>query len=124
MLRENRKKGLHFSQAGVEFLRRHSWPGNVRELHNRVQRAAIVGEGNSIGPDDLGCDGETLLKPQLQGNLYTLPKAREMLERKMILAAIEQESGNILKAAEVLGVTRPTLYNLMRKLSLIGRAGD
>jgi two-component system, NtrC family, response regulator len=50
-----------------------------------------------------------------------LPEAREMLEGKKFLAAIELESGNILRAAETLGVTRPTLYNLMRKFPLIVR---
>jgi two-component system, NtrC family, response regulator len=122
--RENRKKGLHFSPAGLDFLSRHTWPGNVRELHNRVQRAVIIGEGPSIGPEDLGCDGDTLLRPDPDAKICSLPEAREMLERKMILAAIERESGNILKAAEALGVTRPTLYNLMRKLALVGRVED
>jgi len=122
--RENRKKGLSFSAAGIDFLRSHSWPGNVRELHNRVQRAVLICEGTSIGPEDLGCDGETLVRAELDVKLYSLPEAREMLERKMILAAIERESGNILKAAEALGVTRPTLYNLMKKLSLVGRLGE
>ena len=117
----NRKKAMRFSASATDFLRRHSWPGNVRELHNRVQRAVIICEGTSIGPADLGCDSDSPFKPE-QDNLYTLPEARERLERKMILAALERESGNILKAAEALGVTRPTLYNLMRKLSLIGRS--
>jgi len=122
--RENSKKGLRFSPAGIDFLKEHVWPGNVRELHNRVQRAAIICEGTLVGPEDLGCDSETLLKPEPEATLYTLPEAREMLERKMILAAIERESGNILKAAESLGVTRPTLYSLMKELSLANRAGE
>jgi len=114
----NRRKPFHFSQSGVNFLRRHHWPGNVRELRNRVQRAVIMCEGASIGPLDLGCDNEPLSIPEIQDDQLSLREAREMIERKMVLAAIERQSGNVLKAALDLGVSRPTLYDLMRKLSL------
>jgi two-component system, NtrC family, response regulator len=116
--KENKKKSLRFSPAGTMFLRRHDWPGNVRELRNRVQRAVIMCEGASIGPLDLGCDSEPVNLPEKQRDQLSLREARERMEREMILAAIERQSGNILKAAEDLGVSRPTLYDLMRKLSL------
>ena len=116
--KENKKKVMRFSPAGAAFLRRHDWPGNVRELRNRVQRAVIMCEGSSIGPLDLGCDSEPLTPPEKQRDQLSLRAARERMEREMILAAIERQSGNILKAAEELGVSRPTLYDLMRKLSL------
>ena len=116
--KENKKKPMRFSQAGAAFLRRHDWPGNVRELRNRVQRAVIMCEGSSIGPLDLGCDSEPMPLPEKQRDQLSLREARERMEREMILAAIERQSGNILKAAEDLGVSRPTLYDLMRKLSL------
>ena len=116
--KENKKKVLRFSPAGSAFLRRHDWPGNVRELRNRVQRAVIMCEGNSVGPLDLGCDSEPVQTFEKQRDQLSLKEARERMEREMILAAIERQSGNILKAAEDLGVSRPTLYDLMRKLSL------
>jgi len=116
--KENRKKAFRFSPAGAGFLRRHNWPGNVRELRNRVQRAVIMCEGASLGPLDLGCDIEPQPLPEKQTDQISLRAARERMEREMILAAIERQSGNILKAAEDLGVSRPTLYDLMRKLSL------
>jgi two-component system, NtrC family, response regulator len=116
--KENKKKTMRFSPAGAAFLRRHDWPGNVRELRNRVQRAVIMCEGTSIGPLDLGCDTEPMTPPEKQRDQLSLREARERMEREMILAAIERQSGNILKAAEDLGVSRPTLYDLMRKLSL------
>jgi two-component system NtrC family response regulator len=116
--KENKKKPMRFSTAGAAFLRRHDWPGNVRELRNRVQRAVIMCEGSSIGPLDLGCDSEPMPLPEKQRDQLSLREARERMEREMILAAIERQSGNILKAAEDLGVSRPTLYDLMRKLSL------
>jgi len=116
--KENKKKTMRFSPAGAAFLRRHDWPGNVRELRNRVQRAVIMCEGTSIGPLDLGCDTEPQTPPEKLRDQLSLREARERMEREMILAAIERQSGNILKAAEDLGISRPTLYDLMRKLSL------
>jgi two-component system, NtrC family, response regulator len=116
--KENKKKNLRFSTAGVSFLRQHDWPGNVRELRNRVQRSVIMCEGGSVGPLDLGCDREPVSSLEKLKDQLSLREARERMEREMILAAIERQSGNILKAAEDLGVSRPTLYDLMRKLSL------
>jgi two-component system, NtrC family, response regulator len=116
--KENRKKTLRFSAAGIGFLKRHSWPGNVRELRNRVQRAVIMCEGLSVGPLDLGCDVEPAAAPVLKRDQYSLRDARERMEREMILEAMERQSGNVLKAAEELGVSRPTLYDLMKKLSI------
>ena len=116
--RENKKKTLRFSTAGVAFLKRHNWPGNVRELKNRVQRAVIMCDGCSVGPLDLGCDSEPPAMPVPTGDGMSLKVARERMEREMILSAIERQSGNILKAAEELGVSRPTLYDLMKKLSI------
>ncbi|GFO66536.1 sigma-54-dependent Fis family transcriptional regulator [Geomonas limicola] len=116
--KENKKKVNRFSPAGIAFLKRHDWPGNVRELRNRVQRAVIMCESAAIGPLDLGCDHEPVVAAEKPRDQLSLREAREKMEREMILAAIERQSGNILKAAEDLGVSRPTLYDLMRKLSL------
>jgi len=116
--KENKKKAMRFSPAGVGFLKRHTWPGNVRELRNRVQRAVIMCEGVNVGPLDLGCDVEPPATPLPKRDQFSLKEARERIEREMIVEAMERQSGNILKAAEELGVSRPTLYDLMRKLSI------
>ena len=116
--REYGKKTLRFSSAGSGFMKRHGWPGNVRELRNRVQRAVIMCEGTSIGPLDLGCDSEPHPGPALGNHQRSLKEAREAIEREMILAALERQAGNVLKAAEDLGISRPTLYDLMKKLAI------
>lgn len=116
--KENKKKAVRFSAAAVAFLKRHNWPGNVRELKNRVQRAVIMCDGASIGPLDLGCDVEPAALPVPATDGVSLKAARERMEREMILQAIERQQGNIMKAAEELGVSRPTLYDLMKKLSI------
>lgn len=115
--KENNKKVVRFSPAATAFLRRHTWPGNVRELRNRVQRAVIMCDGGNVTPADLGCDCDpATLEPKRER--LSLREARERMEREMVLGAMERQSGNILKAAEDLGVSRPTLYDLMRKLSI------
>jgi two-component system, NtrC family, response regulator len=116
--KENNKKSMRFSPAGLAFLRRHPWPGNVRELRNRVQRAVIMCEGTNVGPLDLGCDTEPPAVSQPKKDQYSLREARERMEREMILEAMARQSGNVLKAAEELGISRPTLYDLMKKLSI------
>ncbi|MBJ6801444.1 PEP-CTERM-box response regulator transcription factor [Geomonas propionica] len=112
------KKKVRLAPAAISFLKRHDWPGNVRELKNRIQRAVIMCDGSSIGPLDLGCDVEPPPMPVPSSDNLSLREARERMEREMILNAIERQSGNILKAAEELGVSRPTLYDLMKKLSI------
>ncbi|WP_026840913.1 PEP-CTERM-box response regulator transcription factor [Citrifermentans bremense] len=116
--KENKKKTVRFSAAAIAFLKRHNWPGNVRELKNRVQRAVIMCDGASIGPLDLGCDVEPAAMPVPVSDGVSLKAARERMEREMIQQAIERQQGNIMKAAEELGVSRPTLYDLMKKLSI------
>jgi two-component system NtrC family response regulator len=112
--KENRKKVVRFNPGAVAFLKRHPWPGNVRELRNKVQRAVIMSEGITVTAADLGCDRE----PEVEPTRLSLREARERIEREMILKTMERRSGNVLKTAEDLGVSRPTLYDLMKKLSI------
>lgn len=115
---EYRKKIRRFSSASVNFLRSYDWPGNVRELRNRVQRAIIMSDATALEPADLGCEME--LPPQTDETqpVISLREARDRIEREMIASAIDQQNGSIVKAAEVLGVSRPTLYDLMKKHNL------
>ncbi|GAB4388023.1 MAG: PEP-CTERM-box response regulator transcription factor [Thermodesulfovibrionales bacterium] len=113
------KKIKGFSGSSVEFLESYDWPGNVRELENRVQRAVIMAESSFIEPRDLAFSetpGATLRRlPELG---ITLKEARERLEREMLSHAIGKHGGNMAKAAEDLGISRPTLYDLTRKHGL------
>jgi two-component system NtrC family response regulator len=90
-----------------------NWPGNVRELENRVKRAVIMAEGAFVTADDLDLgDG---IADDLQLNLKA---AREAADRKAITRAVARTEGNISSAAKLLGISRPTLYDLMKQYDL------
>jgi two-component system, NtrC family, response regulator len=113
---EYRKKVKRFTREAMVCLERYEWPGNVRELRNKIQRAVIMCEGVAIEPLDLGFSGVPVGRQSLStGTVVTLREARDQLEREFIVSAIARQEGNILKAAEELGVSRPTLYDLMKK---------
>ena len=90
------------------------WPGNVRELENRVKRAVIMTETKLIGAADLdlaepdGADAQTL----------NLKSAREGADRKVIRHALARSEGNISNTAKLLGISRPTLYDLLKQYDL------
>ncbi len=106
------KTGLAFDQEALRTLDRHPWPGNVRQLENCVRRAVIMCEGKRLTVQDLE------LAPADQGITANLKDARENLERDMIQNALRKHSGKIAPAASELGVSRPTLYDLMDKLGI------
>ncbi len=98
-----------FSAEALAVLETHPWPGNVRELENRIKRAVIMAEGNRITPVDLD-----LADPEEIPDVVSLAKAREEVERREIPRALSRAEGNISQAAKLLGISRPTLYDLMR----------
>jgi two-component system NtrC family response regulator len=90
-----------------------NWPGNVRELENRIKRAVIMAEGAFVKADDLDLgEGNA---DDLQLNLKA---AREAADRKAITRAVARTEGNISNAAKLLGISRPTLYDLMKQYDL------
>ncbi len=94
-------------------LEAHTWPGNVREMENLIKRATIMAEGNQITSADLGLDsGQTEPPP------FNLRHARENAERLAVSRALAHSGGSIAQAAELLGITRPTLYDLMAKIGM------
>jgi two-component system NtrC family response regulator len=110
---EHAKTGLTFAPDALRALSLHSWPGNVRELQNRVQRAVIMADGKRVTARDLELtDALIALPPQ------TLKEARESVERQRIQDALRRHRGKITSAAVELGVSRPTLYELMEKLGI------
>jgi len=114
---EHAKPNLTFSPDALRALGLCRWPGNVRELQNRVQRAVIMAEGKRVTARDLELtDTLNALPPQ------TLKEARESVEREMVLDVLRRHRGRITSAAVELGISRPTLYELMEKLG-IGREG-
>jgi two-component system NtrC family response regulator len=98
-----------FSAAALSALAEHPWPGNVRELENRVKRAVIMSDGKRISPVDLD-----LAEPETVPEVLNLAQAREEAERREIPRALSRVDGNITRAAKLLGVSRPTLYDLLR----------
>ena len=98
-----------FTGDALAALANHSWPGNVRELENRVKRAVIMAEGNRITAQDLELDA-----PDEEAPSPSLKEVRERAEREALQRALAQVDGNVSRAAKLLGVSRPTLYDLMR----------
>lgn len=89
------------------------WPGNVRELENRIKRAVIMAEGKFVTAEDLDFDDE-----EDGALLLNLKAAREASDRKAIRRAISRTEGNISSAAKLLGISRPTLYDLLKQYDL------
>ena len=117
-----------FSVAALRNLNSYEWPGNIRELENRVKRAVIMTESLTIEPEDLGFAPEP--EPERDESLADAPhyglnikglklkEARSVVEKSLVEEAVADADGNILKAAKSLGVSRPTLYDLMKKHGL------
>ncbi len=121
---EHKMGAQRFSPSALAFLKGHSWPGNVRELRNRVQRAVIMCDAKTIDAVDLG--GE----PDISGisaaphvafcaGPRTLREAKDSVEYELIAEELKRNDGNIVKTAETLGVSRPTLYSLLKKHDLL-----
>lgn len=90
------------------------WPGNVRELENRVKRATIMADGKLVSAEDLDLDGDG----QEETQLLNLKSAREQADRKVIRHALARSEGNISGTARLLGISRPTLYDLLKQYDL------
>jgi two-component system NtrC family response regulator len=103
-----------FTPEALAYLKSHAWPGNVRELDNKIRRAILLAGQSRITPDDLGGKGEENSRQAVQPD-RTLREARAQLERQMVVQALKRFAGNIVRASEALGVSRPTFYDLMRK---------
>jgi two-component system NtrC family response regulator len=104
------RPGLNFSQEALALIESHPWPGNVREMENCIKRAVIMADGPQITPDDLGLSTEVSDEQPIN-----LRQIRDDAEHKAVVKALARVDGNIAKAAELLGVSRPTLYDLMNR---------
>jgi two-component system NtrC family response regulator len=110
---QNGKTGMTFTPEALRAIAVHQWPGNVRELQNRVQRAVIMADGKRVAVSDMELTEAVDTLPPL-----SLKDAREAVERDMIQEALRRNRGRISAAAVELGVSRPTLYELMEKLGI------
>lgn len=109
---EEGKPKLHFAEETIMSLQQHHWPGNVRELENRVKRAVVMCNSNRVTAKDLGLDAAA------GADNCNLKNARDQLEREMVQKALKRHGGKIMPAAAELGISRPTLYEIMEKLGI------
>ena len=107
------RPGLKFSPEALALIESHGWPGNVREMENCIKRAVIMADGPQILPEDLG-----LLEQEQSDQRINLRQIREEAEHRAVLKALAHADGNVAKAAELLGVSRPTLYDVMNRHSI------
>ena len=103
-----------FAPDALAAIDAHQWPGNVRELENRIKRAVIMADGKMVAAADLDLDqgGEEA------GDVLNLKAAREQSDRRMIRHALARSEGNISSTAKLLGISRPTLYDLIKQYDL------
>ena len=114
------KTGHRFSKDAMAAIESYPWPGNVRELDNRVKRAVIMAEHKQITAADLELGGGT---PEELAT-FNLREIRDRSDRQAVVRALNHVGGKVSQAAELLGVSRPTMYDLLRKFGLRQKSSD
>lgn len=102
-----------FTSDAIEAIETHPWPGNVREMENVIKRAVIMAEGVQVTAQDLG-----LKASSNESEPLNLRQVREEADRRAVIRALGRTNGNIVQAAELLGVSRPTLYDLINRCGI------
>lgn len=102
-----------FSDEALSAMETYDWPGNARELENRIKRSIIMATGSVIGAEDM-----ELAPSQMESMPLNLRQVRDNAEKEAIERALALYDGNVSQAAEVLGVSRPTMYDLVKKYNL------
>ena len=108
------KKGYRFSKDAMAAIENYAWPGNVRELENRVKRAVIMAEHQQITARDLELGGSSAQELAT----FNLREIRDRTDRQAVTRALNHVRGKVSLAAELLGVSRPTMYDLLRKFDI------
>jgi two-component system NtrC family response regulator len=112
IIEKNRKRfnapKLRLSTRAEQILSIYSWPGNIRELENKLNRASITCVNQTIEPEDLDMAASSFSQ-------LTFKEARDMFEKDFITHAVRQADYNISEAAKAIGLSRPTLYDLLKK---------
>ena len=114
-VREQGSKARGFSKDACEAILAYPWPGNVRELQNQVRRAVVMAEGRKLVT---ASDFQLLSSSEAASPCITLRGYREQAERAAVARAMSETNGNISRAAQILEVSRPTLYQLLRQYDL------
>ena len=110
---EYNNPGLKFSMEAIVAMEAYDWPGNVRELESRIKRGIIMAEGQQITEEDL-----ELTSAPAEPMPLNLKEVREEAERRAVIRAMSHYNQSITDAANALGITRPTLYNLLERLGI------
>jgi two-component system, NtrC family, response regulator len=110
---EQRRGSMTLQPDAVEAIDTYAWPGNVRELENVIKRAVIMADGQTISAADIGLDID-----EREDQALNLRQVRERAEKDAVLRVLGRVNGNLSKAADLLGVSRPTLYDLMHRFGL------
>ena len=109
---ENSRGTMTLLPDAIDAIESYMWPGNVRELENCIKRAVIMADGSVIKGSDLN------LQVEIRDNILNLRQVRDEAERQAIARALGRANGNLSKAAEILGISRPTLYELLDRFGL------
>ncbi|NCC04272.1 MAG: PEP-CTERM-box response regulator transcription factor [Proteobacteria bacterium] len=104
-----------FTPDALACLNTYGWPGNIRELENKLRRAVLLADSTLLTAEEMGFGESDYALNGFGLTDKTLKEARAMLEKKMVLAALAKYEGNIVKASEALGISRPTMYDLLKK---------
>ncbi|HKY02920.1 MAG TPA: PEP-CTERM-box response regulator transcription factor [Burkholderiales bacterium] len=110
---EQKRGSMNLSPDAVAAIEGHAWPGNVRELENTIKRAVIMADGNTIRADDIGLNAA-----EESPEMLNLRHVRDIAEKQAVVRVLGRVNGNLSRAAELLGVSRPTLYDLMHRFGL------
>jgi len=102
------------TEDAIRAIEAHSWPGNVRELENCIKRSVIMADGSQITREDIGLNHAA----EDDSEFIDLRRVRDEAERRAIVTALGRANGNLMRASEILGISRPTLYDLMHRLGL------
>jgi two-component system NtrC family response regulator len=117
--KEYSSAAVDFSPQAIAAMEAYDWPGNVRELESRIKRGVIMSDGNRISSEDLELGDATMFgSAAIEPIPLNLKAVREDAERRAVIRAMTNSNQNVTDAASALGITRPTLYNLLEKLGL------
>jgi len=111
---EQNRGNMTLSEDATRAIELHTWPGNVREIENCIKRAVIMADGLQITREDIGLDQADANESEF----IDLRRIRDEAERNAVVTALGRANGNVVRASEILGVSRPTLYDLMHRLGL------
>lgn len=123
----DQRRSLVFADDALAAIESNDWPGNIRQLLNAVKRAAIMAEGARVTLQDIGLANSSSLdgvNAPTELPMLDLRKAREAAERQVVLAALARTAGSMAKTAELLHISRPTLYDLMHRLAIKQQVGE